>query len=145
MLAGLVQRFAPFDIVIDDGSHKMNDISTSFQFLFEHVCADGIYIVEDLHTAYWDEFGGGLGSRNSFIEFSKSVVDAMHSSYVRDAHNWDDFTLRVAKSTRSIRFIDSMVIYEKGRCIRKYAPNLGQLSPLDNKHGELSFEHNSNV
>lgn len=145
VLAGLVQRFAPFDIVIDDGSHKMNDISTSFQFLFEHVCADGIYIVEDLHTAYWIEFGGGLGSRNSFIEFSKSVVDAMHSSYVRDAHNWDDFTLRVAKSTRSIRFIDSMVIYEKGRCIRKYAPNLGQLSPLDNKHGELSFEHNSNV
>jgi SAM-dependent methyltransferase len=144
-LKRLVQRFAPFDIIIDDGSHKMSDINASFQFFFEHVSVDGIYIVEDLHTAYWDEFGGGLGSRNSFIEFSKSVVDAMHSSYVREAHNWDDFTLRVAKGTRSIRFVDSMIIYEKGRDIRKYAPNLGQLSPLDNTHGELSFEHNSNV
>ena len=74
----LVSQYAPFDIVIDDGSHMMADIATSFQHLFQHTSKDGYYIVEDLHTAYWPESGGGLGESNSFIEFTKAVMDALH-------------------------------------------------------------------
>jgi len=144
VLAGLVERFAPFDVVIDDGSHVMSDINASFRHLFDHVSMDGVYIVEDLHTAYWDEFEGGLGKHQSFIEFSKSVIDAMHAHYLRETKPWDEFTLNVAKQTRSIHFADSIIVYEKGRSIRKYAPNLGQPSPADNCLGELSFEPKSN-
>lgn len=145
VLEKLIGQFAPFDIVIDDGSHQMADITTSFRHLFHHVSTDGLYIIEDLHTAYWDEFGGGQGRKESFIEFSKSVIDAMHRAYVREPCSWDDFTLSVAKQTRAIRFIDSMIIFEKGRNVRKYAPNLGQPSPINNKLGELSFEPKPNA
>lgn len=145
VLNTLVDRFGPFDIVIDDGSHAMQDINTSFRHLFKQVSIDGLYIVEDLHTAYWDEFGGGLGSQQSFIEFSKCVIDAMHVAYIRDATHWDAFTLDVASQTRSIHFVDSLIVYEKGRRVRKYAPNLGQPMPIDNSLGELSFDFNPNT
>lgn len=140
VLESLIQRHAPFDIVIDDGSHKMSDIAASFSHLFNHVCLDGLYIVEDLHTAYWPSFEGGLGSENSFIEFSKKVIDAIHIEYLDSTQEWDPFLLEVAKHTRALRFTDSMIIYEKGRAIRKHAPIRGRNNPESNQLGELSFD-----
>jgi len=135
----LVGQYAPFDIIIDDGSHMMADIAVSFRHLFQHTSKDGYYIVEDLHTAYWPEFGGGLGESNSFIEFTKAVMDALHFSYIREAHSWDPLVLDVAKATRSIQISDSMVIFEKGRQIRKHAEQRGQTEPGSNLLDELSF------
>jgi hypothetical protein len=139
----IIQRHAPFDIIIDDGSHIMSDIATTFRRLFQHVSLDGIYIVEDLHTAYWSSFEGGLGQENSFIEFSKKVIDAIHVEYIQTAQEWDPFLLEVAKHTRALRFTDSMIIYEKGRAIRKHAPIRGQENPESNQLGELSFNSRS--
>jgi cephalosporin hydroxylase len=139
----IIQRYAPFDIIIDDGSHKMSDIATTFRHLFQHVSLDGLYIVEDLHTAYWPSFEGGLGQENSFIEFSKKVIDAIHVEYIQTTQGWDPFLLEVAKHTRALRFTDSMIIYEKGRAIRKHAPIRGQQNPKSNQLGELSFNSRS--
>lgn len=139
VLATLVQQFAPFDIVIDDGSHQMEDIAITFRNLFKHVNLDGLYIVEDLHTAYWPSFQGGLGVEDSFIEFSKNVIDAIHSAYIENEHSGDPFLLEVAKHTRALRITDSMIIYEKGRFIRKHAPIRGKLEPESNLLGELYF------
>ena len=36
-----------FDIIIDDGSHKLSDILLSFKFLFKNLKKDGFYIIED--------------------------------------------------------------------------------------------------
>ena len=36
-----------FDIIIDDGSHKLNDMLISLNILFNHVKNDGFYIIED--------------------------------------------------------------------------------------------------
>jgi cephalosporin hydroxylase len=139
----IIQRYAPFDIIIDDGSHKMSDIATTFRHLFQHVSLDGLYIVEDLHTAYWPSFEGGLGQENSFIEFSKKVIDAIHVEYIQTTQEWDPFLLEVAKHTRALRFTDSMIIYEKSRAIRKHAPIRGQQNPKSNQLGELSFNSRS--
>jgi len=38
-----------YDIIIDDGSHKINDILTSFTMLYPRVKKGGYYIIEDLH------------------------------------------------------------------------------------------------
>ena len=40
-----------FDIIIDDGSHKMNHQQISFDVLFPHLKSGGIYVIEDLHTS----------------------------------------------------------------------------------------------
>ena len=39
----------PFDIIIDDGSHRANDIVTSYYQLIRSVKPLGFYIIEDLH------------------------------------------------------------------------------------------------
>lgn len=40
-----------FDIIIDDGSHRMMDQQISFKELFKFVKNGGLYIIEDLHTS----------------------------------------------------------------------------------------------
>lgn len=42
----------PFDIVIDDGGHTMDMQQTSLGVLFSFVKPGGVYIIEDLHTAF---------------------------------------------------------------------------------------------
>lgn len=129
----------PFDIIIDDGSHLAADIQLSFQTLFTSLTPDGVYIVEDLHAAYWSEYGGGLGQPISFIEFTKTVIDAMHCSYIRDDVLFDDFVLSVANATRSIVIVDSLIAYQKGRSLRKHAPLIGKEKPISNLISELTF------
>jgi hypothetical protein len=38
-----------FDIVIDDGSHKISDFIYSLQYLYKYFKSDGLYIIEDIY------------------------------------------------------------------------------------------------
>ena len=58
-LQSLIDEFGTPDIVLDDGSHVMSHVVSSFQYLYPRTAKNGIYMVEDLHTAYWEEYGGG--------------------------------------------------------------------------------------
>lgn len=40
-----------FDIIIDDGSHKMKDQQHSLKILFKYLKKGGLYIIEDLHSS----------------------------------------------------------------------------------------------
>lgn len=40
-----------FDLIIDDGSHRMKDQQISFKYLFHKLNKNGIYVIEDLHTS----------------------------------------------------------------------------------------------
>ncbi len=53
-----------FDIILDDGGHTMDQQIISFKMLFPHVKSGGVYIIEDLHTSYWKNWGGG-GSQDN--------------------------------------------------------------------------------
>lgn len=105
----VVQEFGPPDIVIDDGSHKMEDVSRSFQFLFPLLKNNGIYLVEDTHSCYWESYGGGLGNPSSFIEKAKGMIDTLHAYHYNDGVSVDDIT----NSVFSINFFDSIIVFEK--------------------------------
>lgn len=113
------------DILIDDGGHTMKQQLTTFEFLFDKVKADGIYICEDLHTSYFKYFGGGYKKRRSFIEFSKNFIDKLHAWHTKDIPV-DDFT----RSVHSLHYYDSMLVIEK----REMEP------PFDVKSGTPSFD-----
>lgn len=68
-------KHAPFDMIIDDGSHVNSDVIFSFKKLFQHVKSGGIYIVEDAGTSYWPDYGGGRYKPGSTIEYFKGIVD----------------------------------------------------------------------
>ena len=109
-LAGVVAEFGPPDIVIDDGSHLQPHVNTTFEFLYPHVAKNGVYLVEDLHAAYWPNHGGGLLAPTSFIETAKTVVDAMHADYIEDGRGRSP----AGDRTTSIHFYDSVVVFEVG-------------------------------
>jgi hypothetical protein len=110
-LADLAAQYGPFDLVIDDGSHINAHQITSFQHLWPHLADRGLYVVEDCHTSYWPGFGGGFRNEASFIEFSKRLIDRMHSWYTdQDALFPFD---PIAKELAAVRFFDSITMIEK--------------------------------
>jgi hypothetical protein len=70
-----------FDIVIDDGSHKSKDTILTFLKYFPIVSAGGVYIIEDLHAGYWQQYGGGLFHKKSPVAFLKFLVDALNAEH----------------------------------------------------------------
>jgi len=112
-LTSLAEEFGPFDVVLDDGSHVCAHQIASFEILWQHLANEGLYIVEDCHTSYWPGFGGGYRNEASFIEYSKRLVDTMHSWYT-DQDALFPFQ-EMAKEINSVRFYDSIVAIEKLR------------------------------
>lgn len=52
-LSVIASTYGPFDIVIDDGGHTMEQQQVSLGVLFPHTRM--FYVVEDLHTSFMDE------------------------------------------------------------------------------------------
>ncbi len=110
-LGDVIAEFGTPDVVLDDGSHQMTDVVETFRFLYPRTSPNGVYLVEDLHTAYWDEFGGGLKREGTFIEVCKGLIDELNADWTRDALPATEFT----HSTLSMHFYDSMAVFERGR------------------------------
>ena len=67
-----------FDIIIDDGSHKPEDIIKAFVNLFPCLNDGGLYIVEDLHANYWEDHNGGVFEPTTAISFLKRLIDVVN-------------------------------------------------------------------
>ena len=109
-LAEVVKEFGPPDIVLDDGSHIMDHVKASFKALYPEVSKNGVYAVEDLHTAYWSELAADCAD-GTFIEQCKSLIDEMNADHTRGAVEPSPFS----KSTLSMHIYDSVIVFEKGR------------------------------
>lgn len=120
-LQNVLDEFGAPDIVLDDGSHIMSDLKTTFNYLYPRTSPTGVYLVEDLHTAYWEEYEGGLVKEGSFIELTKSLIDELNAEHTRNALPETEFS----KTTQSIHIYDSICVFEKGRTLPKSAPQIG--------------------
>lgn len=110
-LQSVLDEFGTPDIVLDDGSHVMAHVQQTFDFLYPKIAKNGIYAVEDLHTAYWPEFGGGTDRPNTFINSCKAFVDKLNARHSRGAIDEDFFS----KNTFGMSVYDSVVVIERGR------------------------------
>jgi GT2 family glycosyltransferase/SAM-dependent methyltransferase len=107
----------PFDIIIDDGSHRSDDIVQAFRSLFDKLQPGGVYIVEDLHASYWDGLGGGFRRPGSAIEFFKDTVDSLAIDYFET--NAKISTVELEELQRFGRWIDRVVFYDSVVVIQK--------------------------
>jgi cephalosporin hydroxylase len=110
-LQELSNRYPNFSVVIDDGGHRMDQQITTLEELYLPMHNDGVYLCEDTHTSYMPAFGGGHQKLNTFIEYTKKLIDQLNAFHVEEneylAQNY--FT----QATDSIHFYDSVVVIEK--------------------------------
>ena len=97
------------DIILDDGSHLASHQKVSFNVLFPLLSEGGLYLIEDLHTAYWPQYGGGLKRNDSTIEFLKAKIDKIHEHYYRPGLNRPE----TMPDIESIQFFDSIAAIVK--------------------------------
>ena len=121
-LESVIAEFGPPDIVIDDGSHIMQHVTASFAVLYKRLSKNGVYLVEDLHTAYRPEYGGALHGADSFIESAKALIDELNADFTGDELPPTEFT----RTTHSICFYSSVVAFERGTYTKKFAPQIGR-------------------
>jgi hypothetical protein len=75
-LAELAVSHGPFDVVVDDGSHRGDHIQVTFQALWPNLNPRGHYIIEDLETAYDEAYGGGPpGTPGTAMSLLKDLLD----------------------------------------------------------------------
>jgi 23S rRNA U2552 (ribose-2'-O)-methylase RlmE/FtsJ len=109
LIAEIIKKYGYFDVIIDDGSHIMRHLVKSFELLYDKVAPNGVYLAEDLHTAYLDEYEGGLKRPGTFMEFVKDKMDELNAHYTGGKLPVSDFT----RTTDYIAVYDSIVVFEK--------------------------------
>jgi hypothetical protein len=110
-LKSLAERLPRIDILIDDGGHTMEQQIHTYEELFPSIAKEGVYLCEDLHTSYLPEWGGGYRKRGTFIESSKTFIDAIHAW-----HSVQTSRLSVTAFTRSVQslhYYSGVLVIEK--------------------------------
>jgi Glycosyltransferase WbsX/Domain of unknown function (DUF4214) len=116
-----------FDLIIDDGSHRSSDIVQSFARYFKHLTDGGLYIAEDLHCSYWQDFEGGIFQPYSSIAFFKQLADTVNhehwgtdktrSSLLKDFTEKYSLNLEedLLAEVHSVEFVNSICVIRKER------------------------------
>jgi hypothetical protein len=120
-LASLIAEFGVPDIVIDDGSHMQSHIMATFNYLYPKMPKNGIYVAEDLQTAYDPEYEGGLRRPGTFIERTKDFIDELNAKMVLGAQ----FGTPEGNRTDSIHVYDGAVVFEVGEPRLRYTRWVG--------------------
>ena len=117
-------KYNGFNLIIDDGSHFGKDIIFSFEVLFKYLVANGVYVVEDSATSYWNYY-----NKHEYycIEYFKKLVDDVnfHGTQNFNFHNVNARREDVLKEQllsegikykfdiESINFLNSLIIINK--------------------------------
>ena len=108
-LKSVIEEMGGVDIILDDGSHHMNHIPKTLNVLYPFLSENGIYMIEDLHTAYFPKFGGGYRSKQNFFHTVRGLIDDMHHWY----HGKGVKFPTISKDCAAIHIHDSIVVLEK--------------------------------
>ncbi len=112
-LRSVVAEMGGVDVVLDDGSHVAQHQRVSLQTLWPLLPEGGMFMCEDVHTAYWTQFEGGLRSPGSYIEEIKELIDDMHAHY-HDG-GLSSGLLNARDEVGAIQIFDSIVAIEKAK------------------------------
>jgi len=113
VLENIINVIGEPDIIIDDGSHINEHVITSFEYLFPKLKQNGIYVVEDVQTSYWPDYGGARDQNSTTImNFFKGLVDGInHKEFIMENYTPSYYDLNIV----SIAFYHNLIIIQKGK------------------------------
>lgn len=79
LLDAILEECGPLDLVVDDGSHRQPEQLGSLLHLWPYIKPGGCYIVEDVHTSYFESYKMGYRQAGSTMEVLKDAVDDIHA------------------------------------------------------------------
>lgn len=113
-LDNVINEIISPDIIIDDGSHINSHVLFTFNYLFPKLKKDGIYVIEDVQTSYWEKFGGSsheLINENTIMGFFKGRIDGLnYNEFEKENYEPSYFD----KNIESIHFYHNIVFVKKG-------------------------------
>jgi len=109
-LEKLNREWGPFDIIIDDGSHTNAHVVRSFETLFPLLKTGGIYAVEDIQTAYWDDDSSQPNGPTSMQLLLGLVNGINFEEYPDDAYQPNFYDRNIV----GMHFYHNLVFIEKG-------------------------------
>jgi len=146
-----------FDIIIDDGSHRSGDVIQSFGRYFQHLQYEGIYVIEDIHSGYWQDFEDSLFDPRSSIAFLKSITDLRNHEHWRNNQSRADFPSEFGKEynvifseadlcdIHSIEFLNSLSILTKCKPDRNVLGKRIVVGQDENVTRELELVNGSSI
>lgn len=115
------EKYPKVDILIDDGGHTMEQQIVTFEEMFHHIAEDGVYLCEDMHTSYWNRYGGGYKNPASFVEYTKNFIDYINAWYSMEINENNPYTCAM----HSLHYYDSMLVIEKRKMHRAACITMG--------------------
>jgi len=81
-LEKVTAEIGEINVIIDDGSHINKHVIETFKLLFPKLKDGGIYVIEDMQTSYWKDFGGDskdLNNSKTMMNYFKSLTDSLNN------------------------------------------------------------------
>lgn len=103
----IVERHGQPDIIIDDASHIQQEVIAAFSLLYPALKDGGVYIIEDTHTAYRGNFGGGVTSPYNVVSIFGRMVNDVNVHFIEEPYT------RSLIDVKSMHFYPSMLVLEK--------------------------------
>lgn len=102
-LKSVVEKYGPFDIILDDGSHVNRDVFQTFEILFPSMSNGGLYIVEDTICYKVPGFldGNYPDHLSYFFKFTKFLNQWRHDSSEEPKDNCVD-PYKITKKSNDI-------------------------------------------
>jgi hypothetical protein len=95
------------DVIIDDGSHDQLEVYLTLRNLFPKLNDNGVYVIEDTHTAYWEPWKGGINSVFNIVAYTSRFAHDVNLQHIKEPYT-PQF-----ENLKSISYYDSMIILEK--------------------------------
>lgn len=123
--AQVLAQSTSFDLIIEDGSHTSSDIVKAFARYFPALKTGGLFVAEDLHCSYWQDYEGGIFHPYSSITFFKHLADMVnHEHWGVEKSRTEliagfkqvlhiDFDEAVLTEISSIEFLNSICVVRK--------------------------------
>ena len=112
-LTRMSAEHGPFDIVIDDGSHVPAHVIASFNALFPLLVDGGLYVIEDVQTTFWPNFGGSALDGGATMHLGRAILEHLNHAEIKIVQPGRQVS-DLVKSIRSFHAWHNIFVVEKG-------------------------------
>jgi hypothetical protein len=113
LLQRMCAEHGPFDIIIDDGSHVPRDVVATFMALFIGMADKGLYVIEDVQTTYFPQFGGSPVDGGLTMRLARSILEEINHAEIKGVDPSRKFR-NTARCLRAMRAYHNILVFEKG-------------------------------